>query len=152
MKIIFLDVDGVLNHSKTPEWIGATHNDIIDRDCLIELDRIITFTNAQLVLSSTWKLNPDKCEKLYTYLAPDIIGATPCLNLRGPRRAEILDWLQTVWPFSFGWHDVITHMAVLDDDADADLGDGSFFKTDFEDGGLTKEIADKIIIHLGEVR
>jgi len=153
MKIIFLDVDGVLNHSKTPEWENATSNDVLDIECVVELDRIITFTGAKIVVSSSWRLNPDKCKRLTSYPITNIIGSTPYPNPlcdRDERKDEILTWLATIWPFTYGWNgEIITHIAVLDDDIDADLGDGSFFKTSFEGGGLTKEIADRVITHLG---
>ncbi len=153
MKIIFLDVDGVLNHSETPEWATATpYNDVLDQGCILQLDRIITFTGAKLVISSSWRLNPIKCKKLNNELQGEIIGVTSEIYGGDDRKKEILDWLFTIWPRSYGWNgEMITHIAVIDDDWDADLGDGSFFKTDFEAGGLTKEIADKIIIHLGGI-
>lgn len=151
MKIIFLDVDGVLNHSKTPEWATATDNDILDTSCVFELTRILYSTRARVVLSSSWRFDLNKCKKLFAHFHPSsFIGATPEVNGGDERKDDILKWLAAVWPLTYGWcGEVITHLAVLDDDTDADLGDGSFFKTDFKAGGLTKEIADRIIIHLG---
>lgn len=164
MKIIFLDVDGVLNHSESVGWKTELLW-VLDDACLEQLRRIIGATKATIVLSSTWRLSEDGCKALITafqeyeshYLQSVfcIIGKTAMAHFNrgrgGPRREEILDWLQDTWPYSYGWNgEVITHMAVIDDDDDADLGDGSFFKTDFQAGGLTKEIADAIIIHLSK--
>lgn len=54
MRVIFLDVDGVLNNSKTrsrtPDgWLGVSTN------LINKLKRIISETGAVTVLSSTWK-------------------------------------------------------------------------------------------------
>ena len=146
----------MLNHSKTPEWKTSKDAFVLDGGCVEQLKRIMMFTNAGIVLSSTWRLSDKGCKVVAdaVELFDDItvIGKTPILGWgdKYTRKDEILKWLEAIWPLSFGWNgEVITHMAVLDDDTDADLGDGSFFKTDFEGGGLTKEIADKIIIHFG---
>lgn len=46
MKVVFLDIDGVLNF-----YGSAT----FDLGCMSELKKIVTETNAKLVLSSSWK-------------------------------------------------------------------------------------------------
>ena len=55
MKIIFLDIDGVLNaehsRSRCGKFIG------IDNDKLLRLKRIVDETDAKIVLVSTWKEN-----------------------------------------------------------------------------------------------
>lgn len=158
MKIIFLDVDGVLNHSQCVEWAyGSPY--VLDEECIKQLRRILMYTDGcpRIVLSSTWRLSEEGCKAVHD--AVDFfddeftfLGRTPALWHGKPRKDEILKWLQDVWPLSFGWNgETITHMAVIDDETDADLGDGSFFKTSFEGGGLTKEIADRIIVHLNKV-
>lgn len=154
MKIIFFDVDGVLNHSKTDGWKTTKDLFVLDKECVEQLHRILLATNARIVLSSTWRLSVEGCNVLSKELEINgftFLGKTAKLHMGSYNRSEdILDWLNTTWPYSFGWNgEKITHMAVIDDDTDADLGDGSFFKTDFEAGGLTKEIADRIITHLG---
>lgn len=54
MKIIFLDIDGVLNcrtsRSRCGKYLG------IDSDKLLRLKKIIDETGAKIVLVSTWKL------------------------------------------------------------------------------------------------
>ncbi len=52
MKLIFLDVDGVLNgHEFQP---GAQSN-LIRPDCVARLNRILDATGAKLVISSAWR-------------------------------------------------------------------------------------------------
>jgi len=54
MKIIFLDVDGVLNCAKTEEYAPSGYQGIDDK--LVErLARIVQETGAEFVLASTWK-------------------------------------------------------------------------------------------------
>lgn len=153
MKIIFLDVDGVLNHSESPGWKVTNHGFVLDEKCLNILKDVLLKTEAKIVLSSTWRVSDAGCKIVKNTLRPNsIIGKTPVLSWGRKllRKDEILEWLRAIWPLSFGWSgEVITNMAVLDDDTDADLGDGSFFKTDFEAGGLTTEIADRIKTYLG---
>lgn len=62
MKVVFLDIDGVLNtpssKSRCGEYIG------IDDDKVKRLADIVKRTNAQIVLISTWKKYWQKEEKL----------------------------------------------------------------------------------------
>lgn len=60
MKIIFLDIDGVLNHIsyyKSNRW-EKTHSykDDIDPLCIERLNNIIAETGANIVISSTWRI------------------------------------------------------------------------------------------------
>lgn len=53
-RIIFLDVDGVLNNSKSPVDVLL----FIDPECLAHLKKIVNKTKAKIVLSSTWRYDP----------------------------------------------------------------------------------------------
>lgn len=61
MKIIFLDIDGVLNQrgSKSRSPSGCLG---IDSDKLDKLKQIVNETNAKIVLTSTWKTDWFKTE------------------------------------------------------------------------------------------
>jgi len=154
MKLIFLDVDGVLNHSKSPKWFGAEDNHVLDDDCVGQINRVILQTGAKVVLSSSWRVDEDAKEVVEHALVDGyVIGRTAVVLSVHSRREEILHWIGNVWPCTFNWNDkeTIEQLAVIDDDSDADLNDGvSFFQTDFENWGLTKEIADDIIKHLNK--
>ena len=71
MKIIFLDVDGVLNSAETTiRYCGFVG---IDDEKVAKLQRIVEATDAQIVLSSSWKhdwepLDKDKQNKYGDYL------------------------------------------------------------------------------------
>ena len=53
MKVIFLDIDGVLNNARSNEESLTFPS--IDEDNLQHLKRTIDATNASIVLTSTWK-------------------------------------------------------------------------------------------------
>jgi len=101
VKVLFLDVDGVLNtESMRPR--DAIHVKLLKR-----LSQVIAFSGARLVLSSTWRLHPAYRAKLLEALvsvgidADVVIDDTPQLPLKlGPwppaenqRAAEIVEWL-----------------------------------------------------------
>lgn len=53
MKVIFLDIDGVLN---SEEFLKNNQDEIIDRDAVNILKNIIDKTGASIVMSSGWRL------------------------------------------------------------------------------------------------
>ena len=105
MKIIFLDIDGVLNS----EMYEASRKD----DCgdgYIDLSRvklladIVNATDAKIVLISSlrldWNKNPDLCGKDGKYINQclakyglSIMDKTPYFSLFTERRKEVLSWL-----------------------------------------------------------
>jgi len=137
VKVIFLDIDGVLNSVKTVYRSGF---DFIDPVLVSLLSDIVKATGAEIVLSSTWRL----CDKdlnlvknaLYEYNM-SLIGVTPYLS---SRNEEIREWMVGKAVLKF---------AILDDMKEAGIGFGdNFFRTD-ESRGLTVEIAESVIKHLG---
>ena len=145
MKIIFLDIDGVLNNWTLIQKYGI---DIIADSLLNRLDFILTNTDAKIVLSSTWrckKSDLDIVKKRLKDFGFDnrFIGTTIEIE-HSLRDDEIYEWLDR--------HKEVTRFAVLDDNASIigeDFGD-SFFETDGE-VGLTDEIAEKVIAHLNKI-
>ncbi len=61
MKVIFLDIDGVLNTEKTyekiyNEYILTNHKSVpIDEEKIIYLKEIVEATTARIILSSSWR-------------------------------------------------------------------------------------------------
>src|SRR5690606_28926412 len=88
MKLIFLDIDGVLVLSSRSGF---------NKKCLLELKRIVNVTNAKIVLSSCWRLFDDSrkivSDVLKSYNIPTFIGYTHCRKTYTPRATEILVWL-----------------------------------------------------------
>ena len=135
MKIIFLDVDGVLNHSKTLGWGIEPTGDVLDQECVQRIIEICDLMDTQIVLSSTWRLSDSGCRLLRFTFRHRLIAATPVIwNV--PRREEILAWLKD--------HPLVTRFVVIDDDVDAEIPGKPFVRTDFENGGLTAELAEQV--------
>lgn len=138
-KIIFLDVDGVLN---TPKFIHRNGFTAID-DILVDIVvNIVKATNAEIVLSSSWRVDEkDKRIVFETFKEKniDIVDCTPWLSQNGwvERNEEIRAWLE---------NNIVDKFAIIDDTPDANIP-GSFFQTD-ENIGLTVAIAEKVIEHL----
>ena len=115
-KIIFLDVDGVLNSIEffkrlkdTGSW-GLTE---VDPDCVRRLKDVISATGAEIILSSTWRLVPELVKVLKENTGLELKGRTPSINQKH-RGAEIESWL--------GDTDNVANFIVLDDDEDAGIG------------------------------
>ena len=140
MKVVFLDIDGVLNNISLLYHYGF---DYIDRDMVVLFANIIKRTGAKIVLSSTWRLDDTSREIVSRILADyglDVFDKTPKIE-GSPRSEEISSWLDE--------HPDVLRYAILDDNSDAGIGmEGSFFKTDAENG-LDSDTAERITAHLG---
>ena len=154
MKVVFLDIDGVLNSHDW--WYARTsdRHDIDPRNVAV-LNEITQPVAASIVVSSTWRLHyrgryQDHDGERPTWrflgdllhshgvLAP-IIGITEQLPAvpdgKGgrkscPRGLEIRAWLEA--------HAGVTHFVVLDDDMDMDGVEDHHVKTDMRTGGLRR--------------
>jgi HAD domain in Swiss Army Knife RNA repair proteins len=56
MKVIFLDIDGVLNCKRTSNPRKFPY--IVDKRLLLRFRRLLDQTSAKVVLSSTWRYDP----------------------------------------------------------------------------------------------
>ena len=162
MKIIFLDIDGVLNFHKTlwrwdytkkepykaepGEREGGFYGIDPSRVALILM--IVEKTGAKLVLSSTWRLDKDWQETMEKNgLKKDLFLGRTDEILSAPYRTqrghEVDEWLK-----SCGL--VIKKYAIIDDNDDfLDHQKEHFFKTGMMEG-LTESHAFKIIEHLNK--
>ncbi len=95
MRIIFLDVDGVLVTSRT-EHILISRFAAFDVDAVREMNRLTEATGAKFVLSSSWRRN-ERVKSMQRYMkSQGLVGEL--LDFTGirrdsDRRLEILDWL-----------------------------------------------------------
>ncbi len=126
MKVIFLDIDGVLNCERTRNPRKLPY--VVDRTLLARLKTLLKRTGAKVVLSSTWRIDP---VGLYAakYWGVPFIGACPDLP-RSPRCKEVQTWL--------AGHPRVTRYAVIDDEDDG-LDDLPLFQPSSATG-LTPEI------------
>lgn len=174
MKIIFLDIDGVLNvHMRTghDKYGSAFHPQFINN-----LKRVIDETNAKIVITSSWRHS--RLEFIQAMwkdrkLPGDVIDVSPgmylqkggCLQFYNnklsqfptpkihgysiPRGCEIQYWLDNESP------EIIDNYVIIDDDNDMLYSQRDNYvctfknmtHTDYEDlgYGLTKECAEQAI-------
>lgn len=145
-KIIFLDVDGVLNSMKFDRWLQDHHMkqyygyELLDQNALLNLQDIVFVTGANIVLSSSWRLSNSCCERLSQQLLPyglQFIDKTVCLR-QEDRGEEIKEWLSR--------HSEVDHFVILDDEDDFEDKKlkKHFVQTTF-DSGLLEEHVNKAI-------
>lgn len=127
-KIIFLDIDGVLNNALWyKETNGHRGRDDLSPDNIKFLNELIENTGAKVVVTSTWRLNRT-VEELQEILARngfvgEIVGKTIDMR-RGEdsdcilRGNEILQWMKA-HPVELGcaYYDYKDYV-ILDDDSD----------------------------------
>ena len=139
MKVIFLDVDGVLNDQNLIFEKFKTKEIEISKDKLLLLKKIITSSNdIKVVLSSSWRIgllrkdgkivadttyHKEFLELLKEYDI-EIYDITPSMMSRPEEIKYYLD------------NNDIESYVILDDE---DLNDDNQVKTDFFNGGLTEE-------------
>ena len=157
MKVLFLDIDGVLN-CMCPAPL-QDNNDWIDLDewrygfnpdLVARLRHVIANTDCRIVISSSWRHHIDYApyqpgrnwrdvlaEKLRRNQADLIIGETPS-DPKGQRGREIEEWLKT--------HEVESYCVVDDEVVDIlpYIDNSKVVKTDMT-VGLTSEDTQRII-------
>lgn len=87
VKVIFLDIDGVLNHCNTRSAALATVKEPlplpIEPECITRLNQLVAATDAKIVISSSWRLYApwqDLSRALAHHgLVAEVIGKTPDL-------------------------------------------------------------------------
>ena len=114
LKIIFLDIDGVLN-SVAYDRVRTSTEGNIDASRLSLLKRIVDTTGAQIVLSSTWRIHWWKEEQycdavglelnaVFQKAGLSIMDKTPII---GSRQQEIIAWIEA--------HPQLNGFVILDD-------------------------------------
>lgn len=130
MKIIFLDVDGVLNNNQT-----NTRNPLgfigVDDTLCRRLRKIVVATGAKIVLSSAWRHYPKSLPYLWEHCGPTVecVGQTDYYP-DSDRGAEIATWLDE--------HPEVDKFVILDDREDMDPHMDRLVHTDYA-VGLTEE-------------
>jgi hypothetical protein len=145
MKVVFLDIDGVLNSQRTciafggfPHETTGFHREMFDEVAVSLIRGIVNTAQAKIVLSSSWRIsNPFK--DVGVNLRLPIIDATP--SLTGPRGAEIAVWLAA--------HPEVEQYAIVDDDDDMLDGQLSRFVHTSGMDGFTWQNASQLAELLG---
>ena len=169
-RIIFLDIDGVLNRNGNDE---SGKHEYYNEGMVKELSYLVKKTGAKIILSSSWRsafidhikgyeniheeiftafLNLLERENIHIY------GMTPNGGMQGcaTRPLEIRTWLatfpeiesfvilddDTVWNWGYLRQNVVTTTTLLSEDEKAELKKTESFPKNTRDG-LTRELADK---------
>lgn len=161
-KVIFLDIDGVINTVSSFDKIDARYeqyeNDttpnkptwvdifmdyqyqVFEQEAMNILNEIIQETNAQVVISSSWRKSlkdPVKWTEKFKFYGCNI----PVIDITGScstgyRGTEIHDWLKD--------HPEVTNIIIIDDDSDMEPYMDYHVHTDF-DNGLTRTHKQKVL-------
>jgi hypothetical protein len=128
MKIIFLDIDGVLNttHTENPRKFPY----LVEPELVERLKALKEATGAEIVLSSTWRYDPVGLLAAKHHGIP-FIDATPDLPQK-PRCDEIAQWIHV--------HPGVERFIVIDDEDD-DLEALPLFQPS-DKVGLNQEVVD----------
>lgn len=152
MKVLFLDIDGVLNHAG---WRPNGKRRRFDPEACDQLERVVRETDARIVVSSSWRLGEDLAslkDRLFSCglgcvdriidMTPSLGGsrvkdATGALVYRDRRRGdEIAAWLREAH---------VTSYVIVDDDDDVlDEQQTRFVQTSW-DRGFQATHADRAI-------
>ena len=166
MKVIFLDIDGVLNsmdNMRVNSFLLETENrmnrdefgQLFDERCVRWLEWIINQTEAKIVISSAWRsMGISRLKLMWEIrdLPGEIIGTTPiqandkiinkyaCTNNEADRGYEIQEWIDGNNP---------TNYCIIDDDKDM-LPGQNFVRTDAKIG-LTYEVSNSVMSILNAI-
>ena len=164
MKILFLDVDGVLNSerwfiARSPLKSLPDANPIdsmwpqghIELVKVMMLNDIVKRTDCHIVLSSSWRQMMaftdfgNLLAGKFNFNFPDrFIGATPILGTTQVRGFEIQTWLDTEWKQN---NTVIEKFVILDDDNDMAELVSHLVQTTWENG-MEESHRDEVIRRL----
>lgn len=119
MKVVFLDIDGVLNSRRTAIAFeaygrpGFSDEYYLDPIALKLIEKLCIITKAKIVISSSWRVGAslEELQHVFKDYNVSVIGFTPRIydhtKVRGD---EIQEWL--------GENEGVTHYVIIDDDSD----------------------------------
>lgn len=145
MKVVFLDIDGVLNCHRYLSSLGPdvewfeTEGKSFDPKAIERVNRLVD-AGAVFVLSSSWRGTPGLVEALHEAgFKGEFLGETP--RIGRPRGLEINAWLRE--------HPEVKKFTILDDDSDMAHLKPYLVKTNFFRGGLLDHHVEEALEMLG---
>lgn len=132
IKIIFLDIDGVLNsHKWYHERLSRqTDLDEFDPNCVSLINKLTDVTGAKIVLSSSWRRGKSLNELKQLFkdvgITGELIGKTPILSFlcdienyhySVPRGNEIKAWIE-INRYALNSKDFKLQYVIIDDESD----------------------------------
>lgn len=141
MSVLFLDIDGVLNTEQS--LIDSKDNNVILPELVENLNLILEACRPKIVISSSWRFFnkfPDTLIEHNVFDAKELYLDHTTFESKDTRGLEIKQWI------SDNKHEGI--FAIIDDFEEMEDLAKKWFLTSFK-YGLTKEIAEEVIDHLG---
>ena len=143
-----LNSDAYANYMLTEENVDIFNEDMLDERAIVQLKKIIEATNAEIVLSSSWRWYKETRDKIHHQLRQkgiDFVDTTPReIDITMSRGAEIKAWLDN--------HPEVEKFVILDDD---ELQIEEYLpyhvKTNFKYGLTREKAAEAIKILNGEI-
>lgn len=146
MKVVFLDVDGVLNSAAYlyaaerawPEGTPFEGNQHLELDppAVARLNRIVRESGAKVVISSSWRFGntPAEMQEILRRrgFEGEVVGDTPRDGHGAVRGLEIQAWLDG--------HPGVESFVILDDDSDMAHLAPRHVRTRFSDGLLDEHV------------
>lgn len=147
-KLLFLDIDGVLNYNGMVSSYGSFPLNVFDRKCVDRVKEILEATGAKLVVSSSWRLTED-LENIFKQVGLDVdFDVTPTFSEPGVTRGDeiaayILEYKERsgCWP----------RYVILDDENDFYKNQQNHLIQTNWNEGLTDTLKEKCIEELGKV-
>lgn len=158
MKVLFLDIDGVLNHS---EWYSSGRNPgnldgnegDIDPQCAGRVASVCRRTGAKIVVSSDWRISWASTQARLSRMglgSDVVIGCTPDHTMlrmfRGvdaSRGGEVEEWLQS--------HPECEEYVIVDDRTDFTDEQKQHMVTVDSEIGITDDDVEMAVAILGEI-
>ncbi|MEE1312826.1 MAG: HAD domain-containing protein [Lachnospiraceae bacterium] len=152
MKVIFLDVDGVMN---------SIHNEWLDLKCVDNLHMIVKATGAKVVITSSWRDGWYKEEEKKYLVSPEMAALENAMNELGmgiydktrPQRTGVMDFRgNQIKDYLLEHKDEMESFVIIDDLFFPDFGplQDWLVLTDYDEGGLTVEKAQEAIYILNK--
>ncbi len=143
-----LNSDAYADYMLTEENVDIFNEDMLDERAIVQLKKIIEATNAEIVLSSSWRWYKETRDKIHHQLRQkgiDFVDTTPReIDITMSRGAEIKAWLDN--------HPEVEKFVILDDD---ELQIEEYLpyhvKTNFKYGLTREKAAEAIKILNGEI-
>lgn len=146
LKLIFLDVDGVLNNTiDSDRHYYNERGYFYSPNCVKVFNKVIEATGAKIVVSSTWRLGRtvEELKELFAWMGVkgEVIDKTG-RNSSGIRGVEILEWMRErddihSWNFK--------NYIIIDDDSDMLLWQKDNFVHTKGTIGITEQDVEKAI-------
>lgn len=160
MRIIFLDIDGVLNkalvasNSEESDVLKVLPYGWMNKSLVENLNKITDETKAKIVVSSAWRHSElEKNKKMLKSFGvkAEVLGSTPHLGRYSVRGNEIKAWLDDNKEILGGCSFKFKQYVIIDDSSDMLLEQAEHFIHTDAYAGLSNHAAHKVKLKLNSL-